>query len=266
MFEITERTPATLKTLTPRTEKHGEDEVSAVSLGLSITGPNTMLDSLQPGLRDALYKAKDDEPLLPGIEATTPLLRSAGIEAVKLTAKFEGWTLRIDAHIDDGDPFVLGACKVDKFAVVPSQGGSIELLFRVGTSDIDQTEAGWLFGHLSQDVWITLTAPTKTEGEAIDGTVGHPGAKRGDEDQGELLDDGDDGPGDSDHDGGAEGESPDGDGGGDVSGQSGEWPFPRGEQTMATSPESDEKPAAKSKGKGRRKPQTPEEALAATEG
>ena len=189
-FELLTTTAATLKTLTPRTEKHGDDDVSAVSLGLSITGPNTMLDSLQPGLRDALYKAKDDEPLLPGIEATTPLLRSAGIEAVKLTAKFEGWTLRIDAHIDDGDPFVLGACKVDKFAVVPSQGGSIELLFRVGTSDIDQTEAGWLFGHLSQELWITLTAPPKTD-TSIDGTVGHPGASDG---QGELLGDDEDDP------------------------------------------------------------------------
>lgn len=196
MFEITPQTAATLKTLTPRTEKHGEDDVSAVSLGLSITGPNTLLDALQPGLRDALYKAKDDEPLLPGIEATTPLLRSAGIESLKLTPKFEGWTLRIDARADEDDPIVLGACKVDKFVVVPKQGGSIELTFRVGTSDIDESEAGWLFGHLSQELWITLTAPPKTEGEPIDGTTGHPGA----DGQGSLIDpeeEGDDGEGDT---------------------------------------------------------------------
>lgn len=184
MFEITNQTAATLKTLTPRTEKHGEDDVSAVSLGLSITGPNTLLDALQPGLRDALYTAVDDQDQLPGVEPATPLLRSAGIESLKLTPKFEGWTLRIDARADEDDPIVLGSCKVDKFVVVPKQGGSIELTFRVGTSDIDESEAGWLFGHLSQELWITLTAPPKTD-TSIDGTVGHPGAADG---QGSLID------------------------------------------------------------------------------
>ena len=35
MFEITSPTEATLRTLTPRIEKHGDDDVSAVSLGLT---------------------------------------------------------------------------------------------------------------------------------------------------------------------------------------------------------------------------------------
>lgn len=183
-FELLTTTAATLKTLTPRTEKHGDDDVSAVSLGLSITGPNTLLDALQPGLRDALYRAVEDQEQLPGVEPATPLLRSAGIESVKLTAKFEGWTMRIDARADEDDPITLGGCKVDRFAVEPSQGGTVDLTFRVGTSDIDESEAGWLFGHLSQELWITLTAPPKTD-TSIDGTVGHPGAADG---QGSLID------------------------------------------------------------------------------
>lgn len=196
-FELLTTTAATLKTLTPRTEKHGDDDVSAVSLGLSITGPNTLLDLLQPGLRDALYRAVDDQEQLPGVEPATPLLRSAGIESVKLTPKFEGWTLRIDARADEDDPIVLGSCKCDKFVVEPKQGGSIELTFRVGTSDIDESEAGWLFGHLSQELWITLTAPPKTEGEPIDGTRG-PGAGGGELFDGpDDEDEGDDGEGDT---------------------------------------------------------------------
>ena len=169
MFQIESPTTATLKTLTPRTETHGDEKVSAMSFGLKITGPNTMLDILQPGLRDALYKAVDGQEQLPNVEPSTPLLRTNGIESVKLKACFEGWTLKIDAGIDESDPIAFGGCKVDAFAVTPSEGGSIDLHFRVGTSDLDQEEAGWLFGHLQQDIEITLHAP-QPKPEAIDGT------------------------------------------------------------------------------------------------
>jgi len=175
MFQLLTPTRATLKTLTPRTETHGEDKVSAMSFGIKITGPNTMLDALQPDLRDALYKAVEGQEQLPGVESATPLLRTKGIESVKLKARFEGWTLKIDAGIDERTPIAFGASKVDAFVVVPSEGGSVELHFRVGTSDIDQEEAGWLFGHLQQEIDITLHAPEKVP-EPIDGTKGHPGA------------------------------------------------------------------------------------------
>lgn len=169
MFQIQSPTTATLKTLTPRTETHGDEKVSAMRFGLKITGPNTMLDALQPGLRDALYRAVEGQDQLPGVEPATPLLRSKGIESVKLKACFEGWTLKIDAGIDENDPIAFGSCEVDAFQVVPSEGGIIDLHFRVGTSDIDQDEAGWMFGHLQQEIDITLHAP-QVKPDAIDGT------------------------------------------------------------------------------------------------
>lgn len=190
MFQITTPTAATLKSVTPRTEKHGDDDVVAVSLGLKITGPNTLLDTVQPGLLDTLYTAPEGQESLPGVVEAKPLLRTTGIEGVDLKACFEGWTLKIDAGLDgDTDPIALGGSKVDKFLVVPSQGGTVDLHFRVGSSDISADEIGWVCAHLRQEITITLTAPVKTEGEPIDGTVGHPGAS---ECQGDLLDDEDD--------------------------------------------------------------------------
>lgn len=186
MFQLTTPTEVKLCSMTPRTEKHGDDDVSAVSLGLRIVAPNTLLDIVQPGLRDALYKAVEGQEQLPGVEPTTPLLRARGIEAVKLAACFEGWTLAIDRGIDESDPIKLGGSKIDKFVVEPKEGGSIELTFRVGSSDIDEGEAGWLFGHLGQQIVVTIAAP-EVKREAIDGTVGHPGAAGGDERQGDLL-------------------------------------------------------------------------------
>lgn len=169
MFELTSPTDALLKTFTPRTEKHGDEEVSAASLGLKLTGANTMLDTVQPGLRGMIYKAVEGQDQLPGVEPATPLLRSKGVESIKLAACFEGWTLRIYAGFDESEPFVISGAKVDRFVVTPKEGGSIELDFRVGSSDIDETEAGWLYGHQKQDISFSLHAPEKP-GEAIDGT------------------------------------------------------------------------------------------------
>lgn len=169
MFQLTTPTEVKLCSMTPRTEKHGDDDVSAVSLGLRITAPNTLLDIVQPGLRDALYKAVEGQDQLPGVEPATPLLRARGIESVKLTACFDGWTLAIDRGIDESDPIKLGGSKIDKFVVDPKEGGSVELTFRVGSSDIDEAEAGWLFGHLGQQIVVTIAAP-EVKPAAIDGT------------------------------------------------------------------------------------------------
>ncbi len=192
-FEFTDPTAATLTSITPRTEKHGDDDVFAVSFGLKITGPNTLLDKLSPTLRLALYKpADEDTDPLPGIEQSTPLLRATGIELITLKGALTGWTIEIDHGIDETDPIRLGDCKVDHFRVSPMQGGSVDLLFRVGSNDIDATEAGLLCSHLKQEISFRLTAPklpeagaTEATGAEIDGTKGHPGADAG---QGSLLD------------------------------------------------------------------------------
>lgn len=170
-FELT-NTTATLTSVTPRTEVHGEEKVFAISLGLKIEGPNTLLDRLSPTLRTTLYRAAEGQPDLPGIEASTPMLRTRGIETLHLAGSLEGWTLEVDHGIDESAPIMLGGCKVDKFRVTPKEGGSIELLLRIGSNDIDATEAGLLCSHLSQEVSITLTAPKIAPvAPVIDGTT-----------------------------------------------------------------------------------------------
>ncbi len=170
MFALLDKTEALLTSVTPRTEVHGDDRVFAISLGLKITGPNTLLDKLTPALRHMIYTAKPDaEPELDGIEASTPLLRCPGVELMNLKMSLEGWTLSIDASFDEDNPITIGGCKVDKFRISPSQGGTVDLMFRVGSNDIDQGEAGWLCSHLAREIWIVLTPPEKPA-DAIDGT------------------------------------------------------------------------------------------------
>lgn len=170
MFQILEFTEAHLATLTPRSEKHGDDDKPAVSLALEIVGANTLLDSIDPTIREALYKAVEGQEDLPGVDPSTPVLRCNSIDRVILPTKHEGWTLQVDDGIDNTDPMTFGGCKVDKLSVEPKQGGSITLRMRVGTSDLDAARSGFLGMHVGQSVRITLTAP-KPGAPVIDGTT-----------------------------------------------------------------------------------------------
>lgn len=166
MFSIPEYTEAHVASITTRVEKHGDDEKPAVSIGLNITTANTALDAIDPKLREALFKAAEDLPQLPGMEANTPVLRCNSIDRVTLPTKHEGWTLTIDAGLDDVDgAMVFAGVKADKFVVEPKQGGSIVLRLRLGTRDVDAQRLGWLGMHNGEAIWIKLTPP-----DAIDGT------------------------------------------------------------------------------------------------
>lgn len=170
MFQITEMTEAHVASVTNRTETHGDEKVPAVSIVLELTCPNTMLDQIDPTLRQSLFTRAEDQQDLPGIEPATPVLRCNSIDRVTLPTAHDGWTLAVDDGIDDTQPMIFGAVKVDKFAFEPKQGGSIVLRFRCGTSDIDAERLGKLGMHNGQSIWITLKAP-ETKPDAIDGTT-----------------------------------------------------------------------------------------------
>jgi hypothetical protein len=183
MLEITQFTEARLASVTNRTEKHGDEDVPAVTLAVEITTANTILDGICPGLRHALYKAVEGQEQLPGIELSTPVLRSNVIEKVQLTTAHEGWRLQVDDGIDDTTPMDFEGVKVDKLKVDAKQGGFITLGVRLGTSDVDSERLGKLAMHNGQSIWIKLLKPepkpegaTEATGAEIDGTKGHPGA------------------------------------------------------------------------------------------
>lgn len=192
MFKIEDLTEVTLNAVTNRVEKHGDDDAPAVTLALSLTGPNTLLDAIDPQIRQALYKAVDGQESVPGVEPTTPVLRCNSFDSIALTTSHEGWTLEVDDSATAHEPMKLGGCKVDKLRIDARQGGSVELAFRVGTSDVDGDRLGWLAMHNRGSVWVRLLPPKAPE-KAIDGSAeaferDHPA---GDGD-GPLFDGGDD--------------------------------------------------------------------------
>lgn len=200
MFQITETTEAALTAVTNRTEKHGDEDVPAVSLQVSIEAANTLLDCIDPAIRQALYKAVEGQDQLPGVEPSTPVLRCNSFGTLEIDRAHEGWTLEIDQGIDEAEPMTFTGCKVDKFKVDAKQGGSVVLRLRIGTSDVDADRLGALAMHNGQAIFMRLIAP-KPKAEAIDGTqaafeADHP-------DAGDMF---------ADAHGGPEDDAPDGEG------------------------------------------------------
>ena len=196
MFAIDKPTFVKMQKFTPRVEKHGKEEVSAVTLRLALACEAEFLETVSPGARDTLFKAIEGQEQLPGVPVSTPLRRCRAVTQMDLALKHEGYTLTIDRGIDAGDPIVITKCKVDCVSVRPQDHEAAWLLFNVGSSDVSEDEGGWLFGHQRQTISITLKPPVVTEGEPIDGTKGHPGA----DGQGSLIDpeeEGEDGEGDT---------------------------------------------------------------------
>lgn len=173
MFEILKPTTVELSSLTNRIEKHGEDNVPAISLGVTMKIANTVLDLLAPdgSLRTALYRRADGQADLPGMPPATTVLNTKMIESIALAAgPYEGWTLHVDHGIEEREPITFGGCKVDKFRVLElMDGGTITLAFRIGTSDIDASTMGLIGMKLGESISMTLVAPKLVEEKKNDG-------------------------------------------------------------------------------------------------
>lgn len=164
-LSIPEWTSAKLVGVTPREEFHGDDMVVAVTMRFRIKGHNEMIDQFDPTLRRAIFAGKDELAgirALPGVEEPTPHLRHRVLEGIrhKLSHKTEGATIHIDYGIEgDVAPITCGDAKADKVSVAGYDGGSSDVEFNVGTSDVDRTELGIICAQLGSEFPIKIIAP-----------------------------------------------------------------------------------------------------------
>ncbi len=180
LFELPETTECTLTTFTGRTEKRGPEDVPAVSFRLKLAGTsNMLLDRFSRTIRHTVYKAVEGQEQLPGMEGDiTPLLQSKDLTEWAPDTCLEGWTVMLARGIADSSGLQMGSCKVDDFRFTFFEGGRMDVDFRVGTADVDESGAGMLWGRQKRKVFVIIRAPEmpeKADGATIDGTTGHPG-------------------------------------------------------------------------------------------
>ena len=168
MFQLIEPTLVTITNANPRRELHGEDKVRAIDIAFTLTGENTMLDWLEPGLREHHYcnkaaKAGQDE--LPGVDIPLPNIRHPQLPLSYNYAKGQKWRgyrfiwdwgIEGD-HVDFTDAVLSG------LQYELSEGGSVTIKGTIQYNG-DELQDNDLFGELSGlaaegEIHIKLLAP-----------------------------------------------------------------------------------------------------------
>lgn len=171
-FEIEDFTPVKITSVNPRSERHGPEELHpAVDLHISLTTGNNILTALDGKLLDALYtkNANADQggqQNLEGVEEVSnlPNLKFPLMGALKWKKDLIGYTLTVQHGV--GSDIVLKGCKVNNFTIDPKEGGSVDLKFRVQSSDVDERTLGKLGLLVQNEVDVMLLAPeAKQDGQ-----------------------------------------------------------------------------------------------------
>jgi hypothetical protein len=185
-FELPKPVAVKLLHVNLRGEKHGDDTEPAIDLKLSMLAANDVLDLFHPKLKSSLYfrsESTDAQAEVPGVPQVLPNKLFSAMQPLAWDLELTGCKVVVDYGLgeDAGSNVELCDCKVNAFRIDPKEGGSVEVTFRVQTSNIPDGALDKLSRKLNQETQITLVRPEVKEEpkqKAIDGTVGHPGAAK----------------------------------------------------------------------------------------
>ncbi len=177
MFELTVPTALRLEKASTRIEHHGDAQVTAIDLKVTLTANNKILDMFHVKLRTRLFgvlaaeasqapgQANLDLPVsdLPNI--TFPEIEYP----IKWDREFSGYTTRIDRGLGGASNMVLNLCVLKSFKFTPIEGGSVEIEFTISSAaDITEQMIGRLSVMQQNSLTLSLTAPALVEGGVID--------------------------------------------------------------------------------------------------
>src|SRR4051812_22155842 len=137
MFELTETSAVTFTNSNPRSEFHGEDHERAIDIAMTITGENTLLDLIEPGLREHHYTNRDlkaGQESLPDVIVPLPHLRHPNLPRKLAYAKGEHWRgyrFVIDYGIGGDSNVDLTDCALAGLWYEVQEGGSVTIGFTV---------------------------------------------------------------------------------------------------------------------------------------
>lgn len=169
-FELTHPTNVVITNANPRRELHGEEKVRAIDLACSLTGENTLLDLIEPGLRAHHYcnkAAKVGQDEIPGLDIPLPNLRHPQLPLIYHYGKglkFRGYRLTQDWGLDDYHVDFTDVV-VSNLQYELSEGGSVTIKWTISYNG-EELQDNELFGELSGlaaegEISIKLLAPAE---------------------------------------------------------------------------------------------------------
>lgn len=168
MIEFKDKRVVKLNHFQKRNEKHGKDLVPAVDLGITLQGPNRLLDMLHAELRPALFRAGEQNTSATGQTAMDlPITELPHVRVPKLMLPLKleheqtGMLLHVEYGTGGKSDIVLALVKLSKVRVhAVVEGGSCEVHFVLSSSnEITERIIGKLAMLEGYDITITLTQP-----------------------------------------------------------------------------------------------------------
>jgi hypothetical protein len=156
-----------------RIEKHGTERMLAADIKLSMSVSSDVLNDLESGLRESLYRtpARGDQLSLvdKNDSAAYTVLKHPCLEPLRLKQKFPGYELTLRPigleDDDDSQDMFLADVELKKFDIEAREGGSCTLTF-TASSLVDNDEAAYLLAALvAEDTQLSLTPPSRAASE-----------------------------------------------------------------------------------------------------
>jgi hypothetical protein len=141
-----------------RTEKHGDEDVTAVDLKLGASLPPSILDQIAPEMREHFFKPANSSGAMKGEYA----LRCPNIEnSFDVIGDWPGYKITIEWGMT-GSLVEFGDCKLGKMKIGLIDGGAVALALRVQVSGKPE-ELARLVPLLNLTLPVTLTPPPAPE-------------------------------------------------------------------------------------------------------
>lgn len=157
-FELTSVTKVAFTNANVRREMHGEEHVRAVDLSMTITGENTLLDLIEPGLREhhfCNHALKAGQETLPDVVIPLPNLRHPKLAPRQAWGtkkdRARGYRFVLDFGLGDeegGSNVDLTDCVLGKIWYELMEGGSVTIGFTVQYNG-EELQDDALYGRLA---------------------------------------------------------------------------------------------------------------------
>lgn len=160
MFQLEDH-PAEVINLNVRREKHGDEHQLAVDVKFEAQAGNEILDSLEKGLREALFRkpGKGEQQALPIDGNPLTAVKFPALAPVSLQHEFTGYEVEITGELEASEAVALVDAKIKKITAAPLEGGSVTLTF-TASAEAEPDDLAVLAERLVLgSVRLTLTPP-----------------------------------------------------------------------------------------------------------
>jgi hypothetical protein len=142
-----------------RREIHGDEQVNGIDLRFRVELSNETIVHFSPTLKTSLWK-REDTPQSDIEPESVPytIVKNPEMGTIKWDVKYECGRFVVHHGIDEKSDIAFALAKVNKFSILPRNGGRYVCEFRVQISDPDASDIAKLSAVLGQTVYASVDA------------------------------------------------------------------------------------------------------------